>query len=258
MSGRLVILPKKSYCPWKPENIERVLRDERLEKERLERAEKQRLTTILAQSTRIKQLAILRGSKDEILPPPQKHVNLFQEEEEESCRNAVSDSLGRVREQQMGILPVVLGQSELATRGDNRPFYLRTAPEKKFLSSKEERRKESLDPMKGFSRKKQSSKFKVDRQLHADDLSTDAPRKKKHESKRRHSKACDKDDESTRRQRSKHRDSLESLRQRRLERETVESNRAAVVLMERDDDGIWKNDRKRPYHNQYNPGLSRT
>ena len=79
-----------------------------------------------------------------------------------------------------------------------------------------------------------------------------------HEYKRRHSKASDKDDESTQRQRSKHRDSLESLRQRRLERETVESNRAAVVLMERDDDGIWKNERKRSYHNQYNPGLSRT
>ena len=34
MSGRLIILPKKSYNPWKPENIERVLRDERLERER--------------------------------------------------------------------------------------------------------------------------------------------------------------------------------------------------------------------------------
>ena len=37
MSGRLTILPKKTYCPWKPENVERVLRDERLERERLER-----------------------------------------------------------------------------------------------------------------------------------------------------------------------------------------------------------------------------
>jgi hypothetical protein len=257
MSGRLVILPKKSYCPWKPGNVERVLRDERLEKERVERTEKQRLTTTLPQSTRIEQLAILRGRIDEISPPLQRHVNLFQEEEEESCGNAVSDNRGKVREQQMGILPLVLGQSELETRGDNRPFYLRTAPEKKLLSLKEERRKESLDPMKGFSRKRQSSKFKVDHQFHADDSSTDAPRKKRHESKRRHSKARDKDDESARPQRSKHRDSLESLRQRRLERETVESNRADV-LMEGDDDGIWKNDRKRPYHNQYNPGLSRT
>ena len=29
MSGRLIILPKKSYCPWAPQNIERVLRDEK-------------------------------------------------------------------------------------------------------------------------------------------------------------------------------------------------------------------------------------
>ena len=37
MSGRLIILPKKSYNPWKPENVERVLRDERLERERKQR-----------------------------------------------------------------------------------------------------------------------------------------------------------------------------------------------------------------------------
>ena len=28
MSSRLIILPKKSYCPWKPENVQRVLRDQ--------------------------------------------------------------------------------------------------------------------------------------------------------------------------------------------------------------------------------------
>ena len=28
MSGRLVILPKKSYCPWNPKNVARVERDE--------------------------------------------------------------------------------------------------------------------------------------------------------------------------------------------------------------------------------------
>ena len=37
MSGRITILPKKTYCPWKQENIERVLRDERLERERIEK-----------------------------------------------------------------------------------------------------------------------------------------------------------------------------------------------------------------------------
>ena len=40
MSGRLIILPKKTYCPWNPQNLERVLRDERIEKERIEAREK--------------------------------------------------------------------------------------------------------------------------------------------------------------------------------------------------------------------------
>jgi len=35
MSGRLIITGKKSYCPWNAKNIERVLRDERLEAERV-------------------------------------------------------------------------------------------------------------------------------------------------------------------------------------------------------------------------------
>lgn len=44
MSGKLILLPKKSYTPWKAENIERVLRDERIneEKNQLEADEKRR------------------------------------------------------------------------------------------------------------------------------------------------------------------------------------------------------------------------
>ena len=42
MSGRLIILPKKSYTPWNPQNVERVIRDERLHKERLEKEENER------------------------------------------------------------------------------------------------------------------------------------------------------------------------------------------------------------------------
>jgi hypothetical protein len=39
MSGRLIILPKKSYCPWNKSNVERVLRDERQHAEAQEREE---------------------------------------------------------------------------------------------------------------------------------------------------------------------------------------------------------------------------
>ena len=37
MSGRLIILPKKSYTPWNPQNIERVIKDEQIEREKNER-----------------------------------------------------------------------------------------------------------------------------------------------------------------------------------------------------------------------------
>ena len=273
MSGRLVILPKKSYCPWNRDNVERVLRDEK----RLER-----LTTTTRQvvvSTRIEQLAIvLRGSntgKNDVssLPLAQQqqheHVNLFRQEEE-SCRNAILQSSVKDREHQTGISPVqVLGQSKLETRGDNRPFYLRTgALEEKLLSPREERRKESLDPMKDFYKDK-SSKFKVKVKNHLEshgDLAT--ARRPKHESKRRRSSKHDKSGRRFVVKQSKHyRDNIdiESLRQRRLEREAIESKRAAdaasssLSSSKQDDDyDCWKNDRKRSYHNQYNPGLSRT
>lgn len=39
MSGRLIILPKKSYTPWNAANVERVLHDERIAKEKIEKEE---------------------------------------------------------------------------------------------------------------------------------------------------------------------------------------------------------------------------
>ena len=251
-----MILPKKSYCPWKPENVERVLRDERLEKERLTR-----------ESTRSERLAILREGKKSISPSPQEvHVNLFQQEEEESYRTGIlqGTSKGTVQQQMRGIVPVVLGQSELEARGDNRPFYLRTAAEQKLLSPKEDQRKESLDPMKDFvhHRKRPLMDTKLERNSHPD-ASTDLSRKNIRSFEERRSNARHRDEETEKqrlpsRKRSKQRDSLETLRQRRLEREAIESKRAAAAAsMKRDDDGDWKDDRKRSYHNQYNPGRSR-
>jgi len=94
MSGRLIILPKKSYTPWKPENVERVLRDERLDRERKEKQRKEEASKL--SSSRIETLKLRKRQNSgrttdndveddsptmEHLP---QHVNLFENEEKES------------------------------------------------------------------------------------------------------------------------------------------------------------------------------
>jgi hypothetical protein len=51
-SGRLISLPKKSYCPWKPENVERASRDERLEKERSEKQQQEQAQEAAAEKAK--------------------------------------------------------------------------------------------------------------------------------------------------------------------------------------------------------------
>ena len=76
MSGRLIILPKKSYCPWNPENVERVLRDEREHAEKIEQEAKKQKEA----ESRKRLNALKNGGSDEA---SLQHVNLFQKEEEE-------------------------------------------------------------------------------------------------------------------------------------------------------------------------------
>ncbi|KAL9181718.1 hypothetical protein ACHAXT_012061 [Thalassiosira profunda] len=103
MSGRLTILPKKTYCPWNPENVERVLRDERRERERLENEEKAR-----RQSSRRERAD---GATDE-------HINLFPEAKEAELKLAKGQA--PTPASNAGILPVRLGGAPAAT-----PFYMR-------------------------------------------------------------------------------------------------------------------------------------
>ena len=74
MSGRLVILPKKSYTPWNAANVERVLRDERIAREKLEKEQgrTQEQNPLLARRDQQK--------ANENSSTPQ-HVNLFDKEE---------------------------------------------------------------------------------------------------------------------------------------------------------------------------------
>jgi hypothetical protein len=119
MSGRLTILPKKTYCPWKPENVERVLRDERLERERQQAA-----------------LARSLGDEDDARRRRRRydeggHINLFPEAKDAELR-LISGGRGNENKSKSSssaaevLPPAPLGGDEAARRksGDV-PFYMR-------------------------------------------------------------------------------------------------------------------------------------
>jgi len=114
MSGRLVITTKKSYCPWNTANVERVLRDERLERERLERQKSE-----VNQSLKRQQHEYEEGE-------PQGHINLFPEAREAEIRLAhgAADDPEK-KNSNNDILPVPLGGDELNNRKIGKvPFYM--------------------------------------------------------------------------------------------------------------------------------------
>lgn len=127
MSGRLIITTKKTYCPWNQQNVERVLRDERLERERIERE------TVAEKSAA---LAKRRGEPDNLESESSRtltrHINLFPEAEEAELRLAQGIGFGastttKNAEKKDGIMPVPLGGEEASNRKSGHlPFYLQS------------------------------------------------------------------------------------------------------------------------------------
>lgn len=119
MSGRLTILPKKTYCPWKPENVERVLRDERLERERQQAVTARSLGD--ADDTRRQRRRYEDGG----------HVNLFPEAKEAELRTIAGggdrgDEKKSASSSAEILPPAPLGGDEAARRkSGNIPFYMR-------------------------------------------------------------------------------------------------------------------------------------
>ena len=127
MSGRLVILPKKTYCPWRPENVERVLRDERLERERLEGEERERREGERRRRARRAEAedgggaAACAGGEDG------GHVNLFPEARDAELRLVQGKKAREDTMRNNGIMPVPLGGDESTKRRSGAvPFYMRT------------------------------------------------------------------------------------------------------------------------------------
>lgn len=125
MSGRLIITTKKTYCPWNPANVERVLRDERLERERSKRQQQQH-------NEEEDQSKRRRGQNQEDTNEElqQGHINLFPEAREAEIRLAdgSSTNIGDAEKQKScGIMPVPLGGNESTNRKlGNVPFYMQT------------------------------------------------------------------------------------------------------------------------------------
>eukprot|EP00984_Skeletonema_dohrnii_P030278 scaffold21663_cov148-Skeletonema_dohrnii-CCMP3373.AAC.1 len=112
LSGRLIITTKKSYCPWNAANVERVLRDERLERERLVRQQQQ---------SEENQSHHTHLEKRE----PQGHINLFPEAREAEIRLTQVNTNDVEKNDSNGILNVPLGGDESNNRKNGKvPFYM--------------------------------------------------------------------------------------------------------------------------------------
>jgi hypothetical protein len=224
MSGRLIILPKKSYCPWNPKNVERVLRDEKKYADEKEQEEKkERLERFRA----LKDAKRVDGEKPE-------HVNLFAREE-------------RKMESEMRERGKILGQSLIV------PLHkvhqsTRKAKDDTKMKKKDEKLKNRMDPMKEFTKYSQyeagdrldrkpfvevEKKGEVKRKRRSSshdwdsESSTSRNRIKKHTKKRNHQNRRKNDNTEHGTHRSMN---IEELRSRRAERENRERERQARLF----------------------------
>ena len=210
MSGRLVISSKKGYCPWKRENVERVLRDERLAREKAAQQE----DAAQGNAPAWKKLKASSESQQ------QERFSLFEQEEQQGAQDFVQGSKAKVTP---GILPVYLDSSSKRRKDGSRkdPFYLHLPHnDSKETEQREDARKSAMDPMRAYHRKERSK---------------DDNTKKLSATRRRREAESAKDNESLRHKKKRHKKrkhekkttttELQELRERRLQREQAEQKR---------------------------------
>jgi hypothetical protein len=169
MSGRLIILPKKSYCPWNSKNVERVLRDERLHAEE----QQQELEQVQKEASEVRLQALKKGNKVE--NKELEHVNLFRAEEERELQQQLLKSKQGEQNNKLckGIQPLYLGQSAKNAK----QFVNHSTQSNKHhrLSDKEHRQKERMDPMHMFHSTQHESKQITSRPLQSPISQEDLP-----------------------------------------------------------------------------------
>jgi len=229
MSGRLIITGKKSFCPWAPKNVERVLRDERIQREKLERE------TIAQKAWEAEhRIQKLKRNHDPTAPLEStevntekklKRFNLF-EQEEMNVSQLVN--ITQSQASKVGIMPEFLGGDEIERRKSGQDFYVRKTD---VTLEKDDRLKSLMDPMREFlnhdgefidardSRKKISSS-RSNRQ----NISVDAKLSKKKKQSQDHSDGVG-IITSNKDQSSSDLNSLEHLKRRMLNRERIDMKR---------------------------------
>lgn len=169
MSGRLIITNKKSYTPWNAKNVERALRDERIQKEKEEKkastARQERNQERISWMKKQKynqsnndngsQSVLMHGGRDENVQEKYDgskelcHVNLFQEEEKRCLDDAAATSSTEEMQRGLkrgGIMPVYLVGRENEERIDDL-FYKRKDILRKDVDDKLKQRQ---DPMAAY------------------------------------------------------------------------------------------------------------
>lgn len=253
--------------------MERVLKDEKLEKERQERENEQHGK----QESRKRLESLKQGERDELSETPT-HVNLFEKEERAMVEQVATGTVTE-KKKNSGIMPVVLGETELKNRGDKRPFYLKVEQKMAETNPKDKIQKTRMDPMHMFVRRgaeeekqeesadRESRRKRQHRAGESDEGSaTEKRRRKFHKRKRRHKEKRDRDRDRDREEkrckfsRDKQRKgnrvesspTIEELRRRRRDREERESQREGEIILRQTQKIVTNR-----YQDQYNPGLSR-
>ena len=164
----MIITGKKSYTPWNASNVERLLRDERLEKERSEK-EKQK-SRELQNEMRIEAMKKRKygetsanaGDVGKEGPPKhnnvgKNHFNLFEEEEKkmlssigldnERTRDRNGDKSAEQKTAWKGIMPVYLSKQNKECEANDEHFYKRKPILRPELDLKV---KDVMDPMRKY------------------------------------------------------------------------------------------------------------
>ena len=142
MSGRLVILRHKKWNVWNQDNQEKVLRDERLHREKGEELQSQQKNRLQEQ-----QRQALLQNNETLSTTPSEHINFFKEIEEGNILKkpnkeykAENDAKELKRRKQEGVAPWSLSEGI----SDVKPWYTQTPSSSSMLSSTSKSDKDSL------------------------------------------------------------------------------------------------------------------